>query len=81
MTNTPAKVDKLLEALSTSQAYPYRDKQDALLAISLHLLHRAILQGNLEYVLQDFPNLIEREGRELLAQFDKRVEDDSVVAY
>lgn len=81
MTHVSEKTDILQQATEAVLTFSFQDKQDALLGMALHLLHRATLQGNLDYVLQDFSNLIEREGKQLLGQFDKRVEDDSVVAY
>ena len=67
--------------MSTIQSKPVQDRQDALLTVGLYLIHKAVAQGNLDYVLSDFHNLILREGQSFLGQFDKRVEDDSIVAY
>lgn len=81
MTNTKDKAEAILQLMTTLTRSSTEDKQDALLVVAVHLLHKAIAQGNIEYVLRDFSNLIDREGGSLLSQFDRRVEDDSVVAY
>jgi len=81
MTNTKDKAEAILQLMTTLTRSSTEDKQDALLVVAVYLLHKAIAQGNIEYVLRDFSNLIDREGGSLLSQFDRRVEDDSVVAY